>query len=237
MDAFIAKLNPTGSALVYSTFLGGSKFDEGNNIAVDSTGCAYVVGSTSSGDFPTTNPLQRKHGKYDAFVAKLNPTGSALVYSTFLGGNKNDNGYGVAIDGAGNAYVTGSTVSIDFPTMNPLQPIFGGKRDAFVSKLNIAAGTTTTVSSSPNPSAYGQSVTFTAVVTSGLGAPQDGEIVSFMKGKTTLGTGTLSGGAATFITSTLKKGTNSIKAVYGGDSNFAGSTSNTVKQVVEKATE
>jgi hypothetical protein len=236
MDAFIAKLNPTGSALVYSTFLGGSEFDEGNDIAVDSTGCAYVVGSASSNDFPTLNSLQRKHAKYDAFVAKLNPTGSALVYSTFLGGNKSDNGYGVAIDGAGNAYVTGDTLSIDFPTMNPLQAIFGGKRDGFVAKLNIAAGTTTTVSSSPNPSAYGQAVTFTAVVASGLGAPPDGEIVSFMKGKTLLGTGTLSGGSASFTTTTVKVGTTTVTAVYGGDSNFTGSTSKAVKQVVDKAT-
>jgi Bacterial Ig-like domain (group 3)/Beta-propeller repeat len=236
-DAFIAKLNPTGSTLVYSTFLGGSKFDEGNDIAVDSTGCAYVVGSTSSGDFPTTNGIQRKHAKYDAFVSKFNATGSALVYSTYLGGNNNDYGYGIAIDAAGNTYVTGSTLSNDFPTMNPLQPVFGGKRDAFVAKLNIAADTTTTVLSSPNPSSHGQTVTFVAVVTSAVGAPPDGENVSFMKGKTVLGTGTLSRGSATFTTSTLKVGTNSITAVYGGDSNFAGSKSKAVKQVVEKAVE
>jgi hypothetical protein len=93
------------------------------------------------------------------------------------------------------------------------------------------------LSSSPNPSIYGEMVNFTAVVTSSLGAPPDGEVVTFMKGKTVLGTGTLSGGSASFTTSTLKVGTMSVKAVYGGDSNFAGSTSKAVKQVVEKAAE
>ena len=102
--------------------------------------------------------------------------------------------------------------------------------------LGPATATTTTLSSSPNPSTYGQAVTFTAEVTSKAGAPPDGETVSFMKGTTVLGTGALSGGSASFTTSTLKVGTNSIKAVYGGDSNFAGSTSKAVSQVVDKAT-
>src|ERR1019366_5756835 len=88
----------------------------------------------------------------------------------------------------------------------------------------------------PNPSTYGQAVTFTAAVTSKLGTPPNGETVTFMEGKTLLGTGTLSGGAASFTTSTLKAGTNSITAVYAGDSNFAASTSKAVKQVVSKAT-
>lgn len=98
------------------------------------------------------------------------------------------------------------------------------------------AKTTTTLTSSPNPSTYGQAVVFTATVSSALGAPPDGEPVSFMKGQTVLGTGTLSGGSASFMTSALKVGTNSIAAVYAGDSNFTGSKSKAVKQVVEKAT-
>jgi predicted membrane protein len=101
--------------------------------------------------------------------------------------------------------------------------------------MTPAAATTTTLTSLPNPSTYGQTVMFTAAVTSKAGAPPDGETVSFMKGKTVLGTGTLSGGSATFTTSTLKVGTNSITAVYAGDSNFATSTSKAVKQVVSKA--
>jgi len=109
-----------------------------------------------------------------------------------------------------------------------------GSTSTAVNQIVLAA-TKTTLSSSPNPSTYGEAVTFTAVVASGAGTPPDGESVSFMKGKTVLGTGTLSGGSATFTTSTLKIGTTTVEAVYGGDPNFAGSTSNKVKQVVEKA--
>ena len=135
-DAFVAKLNPAGSALVYSTYLGGSGGDYGSGIAVDSSGTAYVTGQTYSTDFPTMNPLQPAYGGGgDAFVAKLNPAGSALVYSTYLGGSALDFGAGIAVDSLGNAYVTGGTNSANFPTMNPLQPVFGGG-DAFVAKLN-----------------------------------------------------------------------------------------------------
>jgi hypothetical protein len=99
----------------------------------------------------------------------------------------------------------------------------------------LEAATTTTLSSSPNPSIYGQAVTFTATVTSRLGAPPDGETVMFKKGTTVLGTGTLNGGSASFTTSTLKVGTNLVNAVYGGDSKLVGSKSKAVKQVVSKA--
>jgi uncharacterized repeat protein (TIGR03803 family) len=104
-------------------------------------------------------------------------------------------------------------------------------------KVNVpTAWSTTTLTPSPNPSTYGEAVTFTAVVTSKLGAPPDGETVSFMKGTTVLATVALSGGSASFTTSTLPVGTNAIKAAYGGDSKFGHSTSNTAKQVVNKAT-
>jgi len=98
----------------------------------------------------------------------------------------------------------------------------------------VLATTITTLTSSPNPSTYEQAVTFTAVVTSSLGALPDGETVTFMEGSTVLGTGALSGGSATFTTSALPVGTSVIRAVYGGDSNFGGSTSRAVKQVVKK---
>jgi uncharacterized repeat protein (TIGR03803 family) len=129
---------------------------------------------------------------------------------------------GVILDNAGNLY--GATA-------------FGGSSNAgVVYEVNpSAAVTTTTLTSSPNPSTYGQAVTFTAVVASSAGAPPDGETVSFMKGKTVLGTGTLSSGSATFTTSILKVGTKDVKAVYGGDFDFLNSKSNTVQQVVEKA--
>jgi len=136
-DAFVAQLNPSGSALVYSTYLGGTNDDLGYGIAVDSSGNAYVTGQTGSTNFPTMNPLQPANaGGADAFVAQLNPSGSALVYSTYLGGSDVDLGYGIAVDSSGNAYVTGLTGSTNFPTMNPLQPTYGGGDDAFVAKIN-----------------------------------------------------------------------------------------------------
>jgi Beta-propeller repeat len=143
VDAFVTKLNPTGSALVYSTYLGGSGFDQGEGIAVDSSGNAYVVGATNSNNFPVTpNAFQSACGNpsscANAFVTKLNPTGSALVYSTYLGGNLIDSGLGIAVDASGSAYVVGETSSTNFPTLNPLQPVYGGGNDAFVSKLNAA---------------------------------------------------------------------------------------------------
>jgi Bacterial Ig-like domain (group 3)/Beta-propeller repeat len=170
----------------------------------------------------------------------MNPAGSALVYSADLGGSGNSGGSGVAVDSAGNAYITGSTTATTFPvTSGAFQTICGvscAYGSAFVSKINPLAATTIMLSSSPNPSTYGQAVTFTAVVTSDLGAPPDGEPVSFMNGTTVLGMGTLNGGAASFTTSAMPVGTDYIKAVYSGDSNFAASTSKAMSQVVGKAT-
>ena len=116
-DAFVTKLNSTGSALVYSTYLGGNSYDRPFGIAVDSSGNAYVTGWTRSTDFPTKNALQPQNigGSSNAFVTKLNASGSALDYSTYLGGG-GEYGFGIAVDGSGNAYVTGITGSTDFPT-------------------------------------------------------------------------------------------------------------------------
>ncbi len=104
---------------------------------MDSSGNAYVTGQTSSTNFPTMNPLQPHYGGGgdDVFVAEVNPSGSALVYSTYLGGSDTDMGNGIAVDSSGNAYVTGQTFSKDFPTMNPLQPTNGGRDTAFVAML------------------------------------------------------------------------------------------------------
>jgi hypothetical protein len=138
-DAFVAKLNPSGSALVYSTYLGGSGGDGASGIAVDSSGNAYVTGGTESTNFPTAHSLQAAYaGNGDAFVAKLNPSGSVLVYSTYLGGSGGDGGYGIAVDSSGNAYVTGTTHSTNFPTASPLQAVLHGGQDVFVAKLNPA---------------------------------------------------------------------------------------------------
>ncbi len=131
-DVFVAKLSPTGTIL-YSTYIGGSGSDEAAGIAVDASGNAYVTGRTTSIDYPTVSAFQSTlGGVQDAFVTKLSATGNALVYSTYLGGNANtintanpgatgEYGYGIAVDANGSAYVSGWTVSTNFPTVNPIQ--------------------------------------------------------------------------------------------------------------------
>jgi Calx-beta domain-containing protein/beta-propeller repeat-containing protein/carboxypeptidase family protein len=138
-EAFLTKLDPTGSALVYSTYLGGSSSDFGYGIAVDSARNAYVTGQTSSTDFLTANPFQPAlSGNFDAFVTKVDSSGAVLLYSTYLGGNSNEAGYAIAVDGTGNAYVTGTTSSSNFPTMNGFQTTKGEAftSDAFATKFN-----------------------------------------------------------------------------------------------------
>ncbi len=148
IDAFVTKLDAAGSALVYSTYLGGSGVDQGFGIAVDSSGEAHVMGVTASTNFPTVNSLQLFNNTRlpdlaeDAFVTKLNAAGSALVYSTYLGGSGDDAGFGIAVDSYGNAYVTGFTDSANFPTASPLQAANGGGYDAFVAKISPATSTT-----------------------------------------------------------------------------------------------
>jgi hypothetical protein len=140
VNAFVTKINASGSALVYSTYLGGGNQDFSYGIAVDGSGNAYVTGSTSSTNFPTANALQSTlAGTVNAFVTKINASGSALVYSTYLGGGNQDFSYGIAVDGSGNAYVTGSTSSTNFPTANALQSTIRGSTNAFVTEINAGA--------------------------------------------------------------------------------------------------
>ena len=137
-DAFVSKLNAAGSALVYSTYLGGSDDDTGTGIALDAAGSAYVTGNTVSSDFPTTpGAFQTTYGgNGDAFVSKLNAAGSALLYSTYLGGSNFDQGLAIVPDSLGNACVTGWTGSADFPTTPGAFQTTLGYEDAFVTKLN-----------------------------------------------------------------------------------------------------
>jgi endonuclease/exonuclease/phosphatase family metal-dependent hydrolase len=136
-DVFITKINSSGSALVYSTFLGGRSDEGGDDITLDSEGAVYVTGFTSSTNFPIKNPFQGSYaGGYDTFITKINVSGSALVYSTYLGGNDSDQSYGIAVDSEGAAYVVGWTFSSDFPTKNPIQGSHAGDRDAFIVKIN-----------------------------------------------------------------------------------------------------
>jgi len=139
VDAFVTKLNSTGSAIVYSTYLGGNGDDRGFSIAVDGSGNAYVTGWTGSNDFPLTAAAQGSlGGGRDAFVSKLNSSGTALLYSTYLGGSGTDSGNGIAIDAGGAAYITGSTTSSNFPVLGAYQGTLGGQQDGFVTKLNAA---------------------------------------------------------------------------------------------------
>ena len=136
-DVFVTKLVPAGNALEYSTYLGGSNSDIGRSIAVDASGSAHLAGYTNSSDFPTQIPYDGSYnGGLDVFVTKLVPTGSALGYSTFLGGGY-DQGNGIALDDAGNAYITGVTESSGFPTQNPYDGSLEGSSDAFVTKLSL----------------------------------------------------------------------------------------------------
>jgi hypothetical protein len=154
-DVFVAELNPEGSSLVYSTYLGGVETDRAGGIAVDSAGNLYVSGTTQSSGFPTTAgafqtalkagecpaPLGASTQCPDAFVAKFDPASSgteSLVYSTLLGGQGGDYGAGVTVDAAGHAVLTGTTASEDFPTVNPLQAANAGGGDAFVAELDPA---------------------------------------------------------------------------------------------------
>ncbi len=141
--AFISKLNSTGSALLYSTYLEGSYSDLGNSIVIDSSGNAYVAGSTESTDFPTTTGAFQKSGgnptnsSHDVFVTKLNPAGSSLIYSTCIGGTADDRGYSITTDKTGNAYITGVTYSPDYPvTSGAFQTSLKGLNNAFITKLN-----------------------------------------------------------------------------------------------------
>ncbi|HXJ91995.1 MAG TPA: SBBP repeat-containing protein [Terriglobia bacterium] len=143
-DAFVTEFNPDGTAVIYSTYLGGSSSDAGSAIAVDSAGAAYVTGDTNSVNFPVTSGVKQPviGGSVDAFVTKIAPGGTSLVYSTYLGGKQDDYGYAIAVDANGNAFVAGSTASgNDFPlTKNALQPTFGGgTTDAFFTEYNPTA--------------------------------------------------------------------------------------------------
>ena len=128
-DVFVAKVLPDGSAITFGTYIAGAKVDDALAIAVDPSGAVYVAGHTTSPDFPTRNPLQAQNAgplgpenEGDAFVLKLDPSGSSLIYSTFLGGTGDDRANCLAVDGTGNAYIAGMTTSRDLPTHSAVMP-------------------------------------------------------------------------------------------------------------------
>ena len=137
-DAFVTKVDASGSSLVWSSYLGGAGQDEGLSIAVDGSGNSYITGGTDSDDFPTPGGFDTTRGFLDAFVTKVDASGSSLVWSSYLGGGAfSDYGYDVAVDGSGNAYVTGSTESDDFPTIGGFDTTFAGP-EAFVTKVDAS---------------------------------------------------------------------------------------------------
>jgi hypothetical protein len=142
--AFVSKLSPTGTTLMYSTYLGGSGSDTARGISVDPTGVAHVVGFTTSSNFPTANPIQNTYaGNTDAFLTRLNSMGCGLAFSTYLGGKSTDEGLAVTADSAGNSYLAGYTGSNDFPTASPLQASTHGNNDAILAKVPVVSGPST----------------------------------------------------------------------------------------------
>ena len=147
-NAFVSKLSASGAALIFSTYLGGRFNDVATSLAIDAARNVYVTGSAESDDFPTTPGVVQPQMApqsvcmdfwqicTDAFVTKLDAAGSAVVYSTYLGAGLSDSANGIAVDAAGNAYITGSTWSTNFPTVRPFQLARGGDLDGFVTKLN-----------------------------------------------------------------------------------------------------
>ena len=168
-DAYVTKIITASGVFTYgySTYLGGGGSDYGYALAVDSQGSAVVAGGTNSNDFPTINPVvPGRRGSTDGFVTKLDATGTR-VDSTYLGGSGDDYALGVALDGQGNAYVTGYTNANNFPILNPSQPNFGGSFDGFVSKLvePINAATNTPANTATNTATATNTPTRTATGT------------------------------------------------------------------------
>jgi hypothetical protein len=227
---FVTKLSATGAALIYSTYLGGTSSEAGNGIAVDSSGNAYVVGFTSSTDFPVTSGAFQKTNKSanstNAFVTKLNATGTGLTYSTYIGGSGYEVGNGIAVDSAGNAYITGYTASTDFPTTSGAYQSSthsNGRTSTFVTKLSTT-GAALTYSTYMGGSAYG----------SGNGIAVDSSGSAYVTGYTasadfpiTSGayqtTNTSAAGSSAFVTKLNAAGTSLVCSTFlGGTSYEAG---------------
>jgi len=233
-DATVTKLNPFGTGLVYSTYLGGSSQDVADGIALDTLSVpnAYVTGETNSTNFPTANSLQAANaGGYDAFITKVNPLGTGLVYSTYLGGSFDDVGSGIAVDSSFNAYVTGHTNSTNFPTANPVQAANAGGSDAFVTALNPVGnglvyssylggtgdddGTGIALDSLPNPNAYVTGLTTSANFPTTSGAFQS-----------TFGGGTSNAFVTKIANITLPPGPTVGKVTGGGTIDVSGGIAN-----------
>ena len=250
-DGFVFKLDSSGSVPVYSTLVGGDGDDRFVGIALDRSDNAYLTGFTNSTDFPSVDALQGPGGGVcdfvlfpdycsDVVVAELNASGSALLYSTYLGhANINESGTAIAVDSAGNTYVAGATNIIgdtDLLSLIRLGPPSSASNDieptGFVAKIgraSIGTGpTSVSLTSSPNPSSIGQSVTFTATVT----PPGASGVVNFRVDNASIGSVTLNAGEAKLSHAPLSGGNHSFRAEYLGDARYAASTSASLTQIV-----
>jgi hypothetical protein len=160
-DAFVAKLSPSGSQLVYSTYLGGASIDMANGIAVDAAGNAYVAGTTWSQDFPATAPLMPRKWDYDVFITELDANGASLLLSVFIAGSASDSANSIALDSAGNIYVAGQTFSMDIPLVNAFGAPTGSSQGmlAEISRDNVPSPVSTSPASG---SGYSQQFTVTS---------------------------------------------------------------------------
>jgi uncharacterized repeat protein (TIGR01451 family) len=222
-DAFVAKVDPAGTGLLYAGYIGGFGFDEGRGIAVDASGSAYVAGLTQSTEatFPATGgPDTTFNGNTDAFVAKVDPAGTGLVYAGYIGGSASDQGFGIAVDAAGSAYLTGRTDSTEatFPATGGPDTTFNGASDAFVAKVaetvGVAADLSLVKTDSPDPVRVKEVLTYTLTVTNG--GPDDATAVTvedqlpagvqFVSATASQGTCTQAGGVVTCSLGSLANG-------------------------------
>jgi hypothetical protein len=217
-DAYVFKLNADGSNLEFSTYLGGMDYEFASGVAVDALGSAYVTGYTYSQDFPTKSAYQSTlAGGSDAFVTKLKPDGSGIVYSTYLGGSSYDSGYGIALDNKNRAYVCGSTSSTDFPTFSAVQATIGGESDAFVTRLG-PSGAVLTYSSylggSNGESATGIKVdaSYRAVLTGNTYSSDFPTVNPYQA--------TIAGGQEVFVTKVASNGSSWLYSTYVGGANY-----------------
>ena len=222
-DAFAVKLNAIGNLMVYSTFLGGSGYDMATAIAVDASGNAYFCGDTQSTDFPLLSPVQAVFGgATDAFVTKLTPAG-AIAFSTYLGGANVEHAGGIALDSAGSIYVTGGTLSTNFPVVSALQAVSGGNQDVFITKI----------STSPSQIIYstylggsggqaGSPEQANAIAVDATGAAYVAGVTDSLNFPTTAGAfqTQFNGVTAAFVTKLNPAGSAKLYSTYMGDASF-----------------
>ena len=217
VDGFVTKLNTLGSAWVYSTYLGGSGpgsiLESGTGVAVDVAGRAHVIGATVSSDFPTVNAIQatlQSPGNFDVFVTAFDPAGSGPLYSTYLGGSSGDEGTGIALDASGNAYVTGGTLSVNFPIVGGFHTTGAEDQvmDGFIAKISAIGCSYSITPTNAQAPAGGLSGTVNVSTSTGCswGASSTVEWIAVIAGATGTGNGAVSYAVAANTTTNPRTG-------------------------------